>query len=206
MSRLIELAKHIPLDLGQGNLHVTTQGKVIARDHIPRGGPGKKALDIGCRHGVQTRWLEDHGYEVTSGDVEILYDKAMVLDANDPLPFDSESFDVVWCSEVIEHLRDPAAAITEMRRVLKPGGMLVITTPNSSAWFFKAASLFGLTPAKLQDPGHLHFFDESDMRALFPQAEVMGYFPYLGYKPTIRRRLYWLTPTFVIVERKANGG
>lgn len=205
MSRLLELAKQIPLDLGQGNQHATTQGKVIARKYVPPGKPGDRALDIGCRIGVQTRWLEDHGYEVTSGDVEVVFDRAMKLDANDPFPFESDTFDLVWCSEVIEHLRDPASSVSEMRRVLKPGGTLIITTPNSGAWFFRAAALVGLPPARVQHPGHIHFFDESDMRSLFPQADIMGYFPYLVYKPTIRSRLHWLTPTFVVVERKTGG-
>lgn len=44
------------------------------------------------------------------------------------LPFEDQSFDAVLCAEVLEHLIDPMQAISEMRRVLKPGGRAIITT------------------------------------------------------------------------------
>ena len=49
------------------------------------------------------------------------------------LPFADESFDLVTCSEVIEHIRNPKRALMEMRRVLKPTGMLLLSTPSMSA-------------------------------------------------------------------------
>ena len=45
------------------------------------------------------------------------------------LPFDDNSFDVVLCMVVMEHLEDPKKAISEMKRVLKPGGMILVSTP-----------------------------------------------------------------------------
>ncbi len=202
MQQLIDFAKRVPLDLGQGNLRFTTKGKLIARDLVPRADAGATALDVGCREGAQTRWLEQRGYRVTSIDVEKLFDAADVVDANEPLPYADASFDVVWCSEVIEHLADPAFSLGEMRRVLKPGGTLVVTTPNSYAWFYRLAQALGLPPARLQHPGHLFFFHLDDIRRLFPEGEIYGYFPYAGFKATIRRALDLLTPTFVIAERK----
>jgi len=50
------------------------------------------------------------------------------------LPFKDESFDIVLCTEVIEHVDDQSQAIEEMFRVIKEGGILVITSPNR---FFK---------------------------------------------------------------------
>jgi 2-polyprenyl-6-hydroxyphenyl methylase/3-demethylubiquinone-9 3-methyltransferase len=46
------------------------------------------------------------------------------------LPFDNADFDYVVCTEVIEHIVEPQRALRELARVLRPGGMLVITTPN----------------------------------------------------------------------------
>jgi SAM-dependent methyltransferase len=52
---------------------------------------------------------------------------------SDPFPFSSNSFEVVLFCEIIEHLQiDPVAALREIHRVLKPGGVLVLTTPNVS--------------------------------------------------------------------------
>jgi SAM-dependent methyltransferase len=201
---LIDLAKKIPLDLGQGNLRFTTRGKVIAQELVPPDGRGKRALDVGCREGAQTRWLEGRGYEVTSIDVEKLFDRASVVDADKPLPYSDASFDLLWCSEVIEHLDNPALSLAEFRRVLRPGGVMVLTTPNSHAWFYRLLALAGLPPARLQHPGHKHFFHVGDIEALFPRAALYGYFPYALLKARIDKGLGWLTPTFVIAERKSS--
>ena len=47
-----------------------------------------------------------------------------------PLPFDDGGFDLVWTSEVIEHVADTARWLSELRRVLAPGGRLLLTTPS----------------------------------------------------------------------------
>ena len=121
-----------------------------------------------------------------------------VVDANAPLPFADASFDLVWCSEVIEHLEQPAASLAELRRVTKPGGELVLTTPNSYAWLFRALAVVGFTPQRIQRKDHLHFFDGGDIEKLAPDAEVYGYFPYLVVKRTITRGVGALSPTFVL--------
>ena len=135
---IINLLKRIPIDLGQGNLRKTTQGKIIAMSHIPFG-KNKKALDVGCREGIQSRWLESKGYNTTSTDIENKYEKCVIVNADKELPFKDGEFDIIWCSEVIEHLEDPVKSVSEFRRVLRPGGKLVITTPNSFFWLYKLA-------------------------------------------------------------------
>lgn len=50
------------------------------------------------------------------------------------LPFDDGSFDVVVCIEVLEHLFAPLDAVREMARVLRPGGLLIVTVPNVAYW------------------------------------------------------------------------
>ncbi len=197
----IDLLKRIPIDLGQGSVADSTEGKQIAMRLVPSGS-GKAALDVGCREGVQTRWLQSHGYEVTSIDVDKRFEGAQVVNANEPLPFPDESFDLVWCSEVIEHLEDPAVSLAELRRVTKPGGELILTTPNSYALLFRFIALFGLTPQRIQRKDHLHFFAEEDIRRLSPDAEILGYFPYMWIKRTIRGAIGHLSPTFVMRIRK----
>jgi len=62
------------------------------------------------------------------------------------LPFGSGTFDVVVMSEVIEHLVDPDLALAEARRVLVPGGTLLLSTPNLAAWFNRLLLLAGVQP------------------------------------------------------------
>jgi len=199
MGRLIDLLKRVPIDLGQGAVAEWTEGKQIALRLVPPG-DGRTALDLGARQGHQTRWLQSRGYEVTSVDVETCFPECLQIDANKPLPFPDESFDLIWSSEVIEHLEQPGATLDELRRVTRPGGHIVLTTPNSYMWLFRLIARFGLTPERIQRDDHLHFFDLADIEALAPDARLYGYFPYMAVKLTLARpRLIGLlSPTFVL--------
>ncbi len=81
------------------------------------------------------------------------------LDLNThPLPYPDASFDLVTCSEVLEHVENYRAVLREIRRVLKPGGLMVVTTPNvlnmkSRLRYLVTgfANLFGPLPVKNQD-------------------------------------------------------
>jgi ubiquinone/menaquinone biosynthesis C-methylase UbiE len=57
------------------------------------------------------------------------------------MPLDSSSFDMIFCEYVVEHLDDPPAALREMRRVLKPGGRILVLTPNLLSYKALAAAL-----------------------------------------------------------------
>ncbi|HVJ18434.1 MAG TPA: class I SAM-dependent methyltransferase [Polyangiaceae bacterium] len=199
---VIALLKKIPIDLGQQTVAEWTEGKQIALRLVPDG-HGKRALDVGAREGHQTRWLQGRGYEVTSVDVEPLFPECIQVDANKRLPFDDAQFDLIWCSEVIEHLNDPVHAMSELRRISKPGAHLILTTPNSYAWLFRFIALFGLTPQRIQRKDHVQFFDFDDVLKLAPDADFYGYFPYMLVKKTIRRGIGALSPTFVLHIRKS---
>ncbi|MEV0633926.1 class I SAM-dependent methyltransferase [Streptomyces sp. NPDC050619] len=83
------------------------------------------------------------------------------------LPFAAGSADAVLFSEVIEHLVDPDAALDEIRRVLRPGGHLMLSTPNLAAWYNRALLLAGVQPV----------FSEVSLRAIHgrPGREVVGH-------------------------------
>lgn len=82
------------------------------------------------------------------------------------LPFAGGAFDLVCCFQVLEHLPDPARLLAEARRVLAPGGRLLLTTPN------RAAVLAGL------NPHHAREYDAAALAALlagfFPHVELWG--------------------------------
>lgn len=102
-----------------------------------------RCLDVGCGSGRKVgMWMKARGQgylgaDVSSNAVEearsLGLDATVINDAS-TLPFDHESFDVVTCVEVLEHLFNPEDAAAEMFRVLKPGGVLIATVPNTVHW------------------------------------------------------------------------
>ena len=68
----------------------------------------------------------------------------------DDLPFEDDTFDLVLCTEVLEHCPDPAAALTEIRRVLRPGGFAFVTTPFLVALHELPRDYFRFTPPALR--------------------------------------------------------
>ena len=101
---------------------------------------GDRVLDLGCGDGRFTAELARVGAAPTGVDIaEAALNRARAahpdLDfrlapIDGPLPFDDGSFDVVWTSEVIEHVADTARWLSEVRRVLVPRGRLLLTTPS----------------------------------------------------------------------------
>jgi SAM-dependent methyltransferase len=94
------------------------------------------ALDVGAGTGALAAELLRRNWRLWACDIapeQMLVPEVQVLKSNlncDPLPFADESFDLVTCSEVIEHVENPHALVREFRRVLRPGGRAILTTPN----------------------------------------------------------------------------
>jgi len=101
--------------------------------------PGSRVLDAGCGRSLFTEIRADWPFEIVASDVDfdlLASRKAefprvrwLVGDAQ-PLPFRDASFGALFAGELVEHLTDPLPALHEFRRVLKPGGTLILTTPN----------------------------------------------------------------------------
>lgn len=143
-------------------------------DLVPEG-PGKKLLDVGCGTGLNSEQLAVKGYEITGIDISPvaveqycgLGFKGEVNDISGGLIFEDNVFDVVFASDVIEHLADQDYFMTEIHRVLKPGGLLFVSTANSAFWVYRILGLMGKTLTELQHPGHLRFFSKRSMERLF---------------------------------------
>jgi len=123
--------------------------------------PPGRALDAPCGDGTLARELSSHGWRVWAGDIApARLDGApgvelLRLDLDQPLPFSDGAFDAVVSLEGIEHLLSPARCLAEFCRVLRPGGRLVITTPNvnnlQSRWHYLIAGRFsGFRPITRQ--------------------------------------------------------
>src|SRR3989344_108061 len=203
MASLVSLLKKLPIDVGQGERKHDSAGKLIAFSFV-EDGVGKIALDICCRDGYWSERLKSRGFEVQALDLDPAYTRAIKHNVENGLPFGSQSFDLVWCTEVIEHLYKPKYLLDEVERVLKPGGMVILTTPNSGWWLYSITKLWGWTPEKLQNPDHKQFFTEKDIRNISVGYELLGYFPYAIKFFPIRSLVNLLSPTFILVKKHAS--
>lgn len=99
---------------------------------------GLDVLDAGCGTGITLSWLARYSTPGTVTGVDVSehaldfcrksgHDDVMNASVTD-LPFDDETFDLIVCNDVIQHVPDDQRALDEFRRVLKPGGLLNIRT------------------------------------------------------------------------------
>ena len=101
---------------------------------------GERVLDLGCGAGRFVAALRDAGadpvgVELAEGALErarrnVPGADLRALAADGAIPLEDSSVDLVWCSEVIEHVPDTAGLLSEVRRVLRTGGRVLITTPS----------------------------------------------------------------------------
>lgn len=145
---------------------------------VRRAAPGS-VLDVGCGAG----WLLDRlqedgrarrlvgvdaaascstpGWEYRAGDVTAR------------LPADDDEFDLVVLGEVIEHVPDPDALLAEVRRVLRPGGVLVLSTPNLVCWANRVLVPLGVQPLFTETSSQVALGRR--LRALGQGNEVQGH-------------------------------
>jgi 2-polyprenyl-3-methyl-5-hydroxy-6-metoxy-1,4-benzoquinol methylase len=145
------------------------------REHVDE---GDHVLDVGCGDGRFDAELLAIGASVVGIDVaEAALRRARELDPRLDLrlvPFDGEweladaSFDVVWAGEVIEHVADTAAWLSEVRRVLRPGGRLLLSTPAHGRLAMLRLALSARALAEHFDPRgeHLRFYTRATLREL----------------------------------------
>jgi len=140
------------------------------------------ALDLGCGDGRLTVALD--ATSLSAADVSALAlerarrrlpDAELVeLEPGGRLPFDDASYDLVLCAETIEHVQDVQRLLSEVRRVLRPGATLALTTPAHG----RASALAMLVrgPEALLDPfsPHLRFFTK---RSLAGVLDRLGFEP-----------------------------
>jgi SAM-dependent methyltransferase len=137
-----------------------------------------------------------------------------------PLPFPAASFDTIAMSGVIEHLIDPIRVLVALRALVRPGGHVLIDTPNIAKWtrrvklalgYFPSTASRGeglvawdrVTPTELHDEGHFHYFTFRSLRRIcleragFSQVEELGY----GRHPLARRWPTLFSDIFLVATR-----
>jgi SAM-dependent methyltransferase len=149
--------------------------------------PAERALDAGCGDGRlsgELRAGEIVGADVSSvalGRARKRLPEAtfVELEPDAPLPFGDSEFDLVLLAETIEHVRDVQLLLSELRRVLRPGGRLAVTTPAHGR--LTGLRLFAGGFESEFDPlsPHLRFLTKRSLRSLLEQ---------LGFEPVSLER------------------
>jgi 2-polyprenyl-3-methyl-5-hydroxy-6-metoxy-1,4-benzoquinol methylase len=169
------VAGYVPFDPRPYGAH----GKMLSL--VP---PGSHVLDAGCSSGYLAEQLVARGCAVTGLELdpeaarlaERWCERVLVGDVERiDLDLEPSTFDVVLCGDILEHLRDPRAALARWRPLLRPGGTLVLSTPNIANWSIRVALLFGsfrYTDRGILDRTHAHLFTR---KSLLESLRLAGY-------------------------------
>jgi len=148
---------------------------------LPR---GAKILDAPCGDGEVSIELAKLGFEVSAVDMvdellpearAALGNRFRVADMTHPLPWADAGFDLIVCIEGIEHLEDAFAFLREMHRLLRSGGILIVTTPNiislRSRMRFFGSGFYNCDPRPLDESAR-HPMHHIGLRT-FPELRYM---------------------------------
>jgi 2-polyprenyl-6-hydroxyphenyl methylase/3-demethylubiquinone-9 3-methyltransferase len=169
---------------------------------LERVASGARVLDVGCAEGRFTAELVSAGAEVVGidvaeeplrrGRIEHPGLDLRLVDAEGRWALPDAEFDVVWAGEVIEHVADTATWLSEVRRVLHSGGVLLLSTPAHEALTLLRLALSRRAFADHFDPrsDHLRFYNRATLSRLladfgFEQIELRA----SGGVPGARRLL-----------------
>jgi len=153
----------------------------VVLDAVSAFAVGRRTLDIGCAQGNFSLGLGERGYEVVALDlrlsflryVKLKYEKgevSCVKGSLEALPFRHGAFDVVLLGEVIEHVAYPSKLLDNINEVMRPGGLLVLTTPNGGRIHTGLPTLGDVHPEELvarqfkpDADGHLFLLTQDEL-------------------------------------------
>jgi SAM-dependent methyltransferase len=130
--------------------------------------PPGRLLEVGCGAGTRLSRLRARGWDVCGQEVDLLaaevarktYNLTVVVAPLESAGLAENSFDAVAMNHVIEHVVDPVGLLAESCRLLRPGGDLVVVTPNANSFLHQH---FGVHWRALDPPRHLHLFSPTTL-------------------------------------------
>ena len=158
---------------GEGEHYYRHDRFFNVRHFAEKGGrEGRVILDVGCGNGYQmaplTRTNIVYGLDISEANIEKALSKgikARLHDVEQRFPFEDDFFDVVVCSEILEHLFSPEKVLEECYRVLKSSGTLIVTVPNLYCLRNRLSILMGRGRNFVEysrDQEHIRFFSLND--------------------------------------------
>ncbi len=154
---------------------------------------GKRLLEVGCGAGQQLKTMKDLGWQVEGADrdlsaVEHARSKGLEVrhGSLEEIKYPEGSFNAIISNHVIEHNHDPLSFLTEMYRILEPGGTVVIATPNIESLgsrVFKHADIMFM-----DSPRHLFVFTPGSLKII---AERAGF-----YQPQVTTSVRHAAPLY----------
>ena len=167
------------------------------RDLINGHAPPGRILDVGCSSGffldVMEGW-ERHGIEMMAGYAEkaiAKYGRHVHRGTLENYECDAGYFDVITLQDVFDHVLDPLHTLRTCRRLLKPGGLIVIKVHNISCLY---ARLSGPKFSALLPPFHMSYFNKKSLRvALSRTGYTMLYHRYIGHRLSLKTVAYRLS-------------
>ncbi|MBN2421509.1 class I SAM-dependent methyltransferase [Candidatus Woesearchaeota archaeon] len=119
----------------------------------------KKILDLGSGYGGLVEALAKNGFDVTASDLHpenfrLKHVNCVKINLNEKVSF-PKKYDLITCTEVVEHLENPSNLFLSAHALLEKNGTLIVTTPNNQNWFSRLYFfLTGKLPAMCNHPDH----------------------------------------------------
>ncbi len=182
---------------------------VIFDDLLPESLENARMLDLGCGTGWFSKGACERRARVVSLDISpalarIARRRAQTLAISADAcraPFAAGSFDLIISSEMLEHLPEPERGIQEIARLLAPGGIAILTTPNRHwLWLVNAATQLRLRPYE----GYENFLGFRELRSLFAK-HGLNVEIHCGFHPW-PFQITFLRPLSQYVDRKYGRG
>jgi len=163
--------------------------------------PGQTLMDMPAGAGHFGDAMAQRGWTVTHVDFNDDRDDFVAADMNKRLPFDDNTFDAVTCMEGIEHVLDPFHLVGELVRITRPGGRVILSTPNiahyySRIQFLLTGSYFNFNPFAIRKVAPDQMLDRGHISPTgFPRLRYLA--DYHGAQVTAvrtdryKKKLFW---------------